>query len=142
MTPLQRVTERLMRNGDPEERSVPTPLLTLEEFFDGNDAVGSIGCNLPTVPEPRELYGLLAEIRAKPEVSDVRVQITCVDDPGNDWPFSDTLWIITAAAPDTVAAWFPDHLAPDEVWEGWSPRRKFEDCPVRDGHRAIAVWYD
>lgn len=32
MTPLEQITERVMRHGHPEDREVATPLLTLEEF--------------------------------------------------------------------------------------------------------------
>lgn len=142
ITPLERVTERVMRAGNPEERSVPAPLLSLEEFFEGNDHTGSIGCNLEFEPEPHEFYDLLANIRLKPEVHDIRIQITCVDSPGKEWPFSDTIWIITTASADAVRDWFPKRLAPDECWEGWNERGKYEPCEVPEGHRAVGVWYD
>jgi hypothetical protein len=131
-----------MRNGNPEDRSVPVPLLTLEEFFEGNDAAGSIGCNLEAEPVPAEFYDLLRAIRQRPSVSDVRVQITCVDDPGNEWPFSDTVWILTDESLDEVREWFPAGLAPDEVWEGWHPNQQYEACQIVPGHRPVAVWYD
>lgn len=142
MTPLERVTARVMRAGDPEQPSVPAPLLSLEEFFDGNDCVGSIGCNLASEPDPAEFFRILKIIRTKPEVSDVRVQITCVDFPGEEWPYSDTIWLATSANADEVATWFPEHLAPSEVWEGWLPRKKYEPLSVAEGHRLIAAWYD
>lgn len=141
-TPLKRVTQRVMRNGNPEDRSVPTPLLTIEEFFDGNNFVGSIGCNLMSEPAPDEFLTLLQEIRDRADVSDVRIQITCVDNPGKDWPFSDTIWIMTSASPEAVRQLFPDELAPDEVWEGWTDGIKFEPCAITPGHRPIAAWYD
>jgi len=113
----------------------------LEEFFDGNDYTGSIGCNLASVPEPQQFYELLDQIRSRPEVSDVRMQITCVDHPGEDWPFSDTIWIMTSASPDIVAKWFPEELAPSETWEGWS-KGAYEPCPLQEGHRVVAAWFD
>lgn len=142
MTPLERVTQRVMRNGNPEERSVPTPLLTLEEFFEGNDFEGSIGCNLMSEPEPKQFYDLLREIRHRPDVCDIRIQITCVDDPGKDWPFSDTIWIITSAPLDEIRALFPDDLAPDDIWEGWTNGVRFESCDVAHGYSPVAVWFD
>ena len=141
-TPLERVTERVMQAGNPEDSSVPTPLLTLEEFFEGNDETGSIGCNLQSEPEPHEFYDLLKSVRSRSEVSDVRVQITCVDAPGEQWPFSDTVWVITSADSDTVREWFPERLAPDEVWEGWNARVKYEACAVPADYNAVGVWYD
>lgn len=142
MDPLQRVTERVMRSGNPELRSVPTPLLTLEEFFDGNDFVGSIGCNLLSEPSPEDFYKLLVDFRNRPDVSDVRIQITCVDDPGRDWPFSDTIWIMTSARAEEVRNWFPRDLTPDATWEGWVQGMKYEACPVAEGQGIIGVWYD
>lgn len=41
MTPLERVTRRVSANGDVNDLATPRPLLTLEEFFEGNDASGS-----------------------------------------------------------------------------------------------------
>jgi hypothetical protein len=142
MTPLDRVTDRALRNGDPEGRSTPQPLLTLEEFFEGNDETGSIGCNLMSEPEPAQFYELFRAIRERPEVSDVRVQITSVDEPGTSWPFSDKVLIMTDRPVDEVIAWFPEDLAPDEAWEGWDPGTKYEPCPVLAGHRPVTVWYD
>jgi hypothetical protein len=142
MTPLQRVTERVLRNGNPQTPGVPAPLLTLEEFFEGNDLIGSIGCNLATQPQPSDFYDLLKQLRVRRDVSDIRVEITCVDHPGADWPFSDTVWIMTDAKADTVAAWFPQELAPNLAHEGWNPGMRYEQVPVLDGHRPISVWWD
>lgn len=141
-TPLARVTARVMINGNPEDRKVPTPLLTLEEFFEGNEEAGSIGCNLDSYPEPSEFFSLLTGIRSKPEVSDVRVQITCLDDPWKQWPFSDTVWIITSVDPENVKSWFPVHLAPSECWQGWIERTLYEPIEIKYGHLPVAAWYD
>ena len=141
-TPLARVTERVMRNGNPEDRGVSVPLLTLDEFFCGNSEIGSIGCNLPGEPTPGDFHTLLARILEKDEVSDIRMQITCLDDPGVMWPFSDTVWIMTSATEAEVASWFPDELAPDDCWEGWQQSVKYEPVSIQTGHHPIACWYD
>lgn len=141
-TALARITARVTINGNPENRKVPVPLLTLEEFFEGNDETGSIGCNLPACPEPKELYTLLASIRSRPDVSDVKIQVTCLDDPGKMWPFSDTVWIMTSADELAVASWFPDRLAPSETWTGWTEGRNFEPLEIAKGHHPVAVWFD
>jgi hypothetical protein len=142
LTPIERVTERVMRHGNPEQRSVPTPLLTLEEFFEGNDDVGSIGCNLISEPKPSEFYALLKEIRDKSSVADIRVQITCVDTPGVEWPFSDTVWIMTNVSAGTVAGWFPESLAPSDVRMGWSDRQVYEHVAAAEGYHPVAAWWD
>ena len=139
---LRRVTERVFVNGHPEDRKVPTPLLTLVEFFEGNREAGSIGCNLDCYPDPAEFYRLLREISERPDVSDIRMQITCVDTPGVEWPFSDTIWIMTSAGPKEVMSWFPAHLSPSECWSGWISNYRYEPVDIKIGHAPIAAWYD
>lgn len=41
MDPKSRLVERISRNGDPHDEATPAPLVTLEEFFEGNDDGGS-----------------------------------------------------------------------------------------------------
>jgi hypothetical protein len=56
--------------------------------------------------------------RAKNDLpGDVRVKITMFDDP--EWPFSDTIYVMTSATPEEVASWFDEDLRPDDVWEGF-----------------------
>lgn len=131
-----------MRQGNPEIPGVPTPLLSLNEFFEGNDFVGSIGCNLDSEPTPQEFFQLLEAIKSRQDVSDVRIQISCVDDPGEDWPFSDTVWIMTSASEEAVQSWFPSALSPDEVWTGWTTGVNYEALEVDAAHEPVAVWFD
>ncbi len=37
MKPLERITQRVNRHGDVNDPATPRPLLTLAEFFEGND---------------------------------------------------------------------------------------------------------
>lgn len=141
MTPLERITERVRRHGDPNVAETPRPLLTLAEFFEGNFYTGSIGCNLNPTPEPAEFRSLLQEIASRPEVADVRVQITMFDDP-EGWPFSDTVWVITRASPEEVASWFGGDVRPDDCWRGWTEGTKFEACSVPAGTSPVACWWD
>ena len=89
MTPLERITERVSRHGNVNDPATPRPMLTLAEFFEGNETIGSIGCNLIPTPPPAEFYTLLKGIAARADVADVRVQVTMFDDP--EWPFSDVV---------------------------------------------------
>jgi len=139
MTPLERITERVSRLGHPDESGTPTPLVTVDEFFEGNDDVGSIGCNLESEPPPIVFYELFRAISRRPEVKDIRIQITMFDNP--EWPFSDTVYIMTTASPEQVASWFPDELKPDETWEGFVDQA-FEPYEVPAGYKPIACWWD
>jgi hypothetical protein len=141
MTPLERITERVNRLGNPNDPSTPRPLLTLSEFFEGNDILGSIGCNLMPTPTPAEFHATLSAIAARPEVADVRVQVTMFDNP-DEWPFSDIVWVITSADTATVSSWFAEALRPDEVQEGWVKGVAYEECPIPAGMKPLSCWWD
>lgn len=135
------LVERMNRSGDVNDPATPRPLLTLEEFFEGNDDFGSIGYNLPDQPSPAEFYSLLKEIRDRTDVADVRIEILDHPDP-SAWPSSDTVWIITTAFPDQVKEWLDERIRPDDVLDGWTGDRPREPCAVPPGHRPIGVWWD
>jgi hypothetical protein len=140
MNSLQRISERVNRLGSPDNPETPRPLLTLEEFFEGNEVIGSIGCNLPGAPTPQQMYAVLKVISKRSDVKDVRVQITAFDDP--DWPFSDTVHIMTSASTDEVGSWFDEDLAPDDVWEGFQQGQVYEPYVVPMGSKVITCWWD
>ena len=139
MTPLERITERVTRSGHPDDSGTPIPLVTVDEFFEGNEEVGSIGCNLESEPPPSVFYELFRVIAQRPEVKDIRIQITMFDNP--EWPFSDTVYIMTTASPEQVASWFPDELKPDETWAGFVDQ-PFEPYEVPGDSKPIACWWD
>jgi hypothetical protein len=139
MNHLDRITERVNRLGHPDEADTPRPLLTVDEFFEGNVEVGSIGCNLEIAPSPEEFYALFRSISQRPDVKDIRVQITVFDVP--EWPFSDTVYIMTSATPEEVATWFPEHLKPDETWAGFVDQ-PYEPYQVPGGVQPIGCWWD
>lgn len=139
MTPLERISERVARLGHPDEADTPRPLVTVEEFFNGNSEVGCIGCNLETAPSPDQFYKLFQEIARRPEVKDIRVQITAFDLP--EWPFTDTVYIMTSAPPVVVVTWFSEELKPDETWEGFVDQ-PFEPYEVPTDCMPVACWWD
>lgn len=139
MTHLDRITERVKRLGHPDEPDTPRPLLTIDEFFEGNTEVGSMGCNLDSAPAPEAFYSLFRTIAQRPDVKDIRVQITAFDVP--EWPFSDTVYIMTSATPEEVAGWFPEHLKPDETWVGFVDQ-PYEPYQIPNGARPIGCWWD
>src|SRR5436309_10323833 len=109
MKPPAHLQDRINRNGLINVLSTPRPLLTLEEFFEGNDDCGSIGCNLPGSVSPGEFYEVFKRIRERPEVADVLVEIRSWDDL-EDWPFSDTIWVITSLAKQDIQQYLGKRL--------------------------------
>lgn len=140
MNNLGTITERVNRNGHPDDPNTPFPLLTLEEFFEGNSVDGSICCNLVPCPSPKDVYEVLKNVREREEVADILVQITAFDDP--DWPFSDTIWVITSADSSTVLSWLPGNIEPDECWEGWIESQAYEEYEMPEGKQPVACWWD
>jgi hypothetical protein len=140
MTPLERIAQRVNRHGDINDPATPRPLLTLQEFFEGNEITGSIGCNLVPTPTPAEFYELLKRVAARPDVVDVRVQVTAFDVP--EWPFSDLVWIVTSADPQEVIEWFEESVRPEKCWAGWPERVAIEPRFVPPGMQPVACWWD
>lgn len=64
------------------------PLVTLEEFFVGNDDDGSIGCNLQPILGPQFFYEKLRLIRLQSNVQDVLVEVNeVVEHNPKTWPY-------------------------------------------------------
>lgn len=124
------------------DRGAPLPVVSLEDFFEGNDDYGSIGCNLPIGdhPGPNGFYSLLKAVRDKAEVQDVLVEIDEVED--DTWPFSERVYIITSAAQSKVAEWLKP-LSPDEVDEGIQWDRPAGAFPaLLPEVEVYAAWWD
>ncbi len=144
MEARQRLLARINRNGDINDPKVPRPLVTLEEFFEGNSDYGSIGYNFyPDQPAPSDFYHLFKAIRAKPEVTDVRVEVKDLEDP-EGWPATDTVWIITSASVNDIKKWLGRSFRADDILIGFPEASyyKIERYEVPKGMQAIGVWWD
>lgn len=62
------------------------------------------------------------------------------DDP--EWPFSDTVYVMTNATPEEVESWLGEDLRPDEVWEGFISSETYEPYVPPSGFRPVGVWWD
>lgn len=116
------------------------PYVSIEQFFDGNDDLGSIMCNLE-VESLREIRTRLEEIRAHPDVHSllIHVQETMEEDP-ECWPLSEQVLLVTSLFDDEeIAELFGDDFRPDEVWE-------LEDAPdeltnADPPRRGVICWW-
>jgi hypothetical protein len=117
------------------------PVVTIEQFFDGNDDFGSIMCNLrpPSIAAVRDL---LLTIRNRPDVESVLIAIhETMEEDDEAWPFADQVLIVTAADPSKVMDWFPKDLAPDDVSE---VAQEVEGVPRprEKGAKVLVAWWD
>ncbi len=126
--------------GDVNKKRKDLLLVTLESFFEGNDDQGSIWCNLESEPTPADTFKVLKSIRDRNDVADVRVMVTQYDGEEDEWPFADTVIIVTSQSVSIVEKWFGDDFAPDEVAiEDFSRAQRI---PIPAGMNAIAAWWD
>jgi hypothetical protein len=86
----------------------PLPLVTLEDFFEGNNDTNSIAVNLLHHPGVDYFYRALKEIRARPDVQDVLMEILDIESAlavEDAWPFADKAIFVTSAWRWTVEEW-------------------------------------
>jgi hypothetical protein len=134
-----RLVEMINANAEGEDGEI-LPSVTIEEFFDGNDDLASIGCNLMEHPGLEAFRTLCEKIRDRPDVQDVRICIyETMEDAEDTWPYAEEILVITSADLDDVAVWF-EPLDPNDVFELENPR-PLTPAPG-PGMKAWIVWWD
>ncbi len=118
----------------------PRVLVTRQEFFDDNDDLGSIGCNLIEHPGVPAFEGAFRQIADMDGVAGVYFAITEIDEGYADiWPFTDTAYIVTVLKPSVFDSVLGP-LHPDEVGPG---DEAFANPPaIPSGFELIRVWWD
>lgn len=119
---------------------IPGPTVPLDDFFQSNDDIGSIGCNLLTHPGVDAFYRTFAEIRGRADVQDVRVEIKDLVDE-HSWPFSDTIFVLTSMSRGDLAK-LVAKLEPDEVGEFPAANIPRDLPPLKPGIKILGVWWD
>jgi hypothetical protein len=130
--------ERIKQIGLPDETGIP--LVPLEDFFEGNDDLGSIGCNLMDHPGIEFFYEHLKAIRNRANVTNVLVGVYELEESDYTmWPFSETVYVITSENPESVFDWFAP-LQPDSVGPDMTGAKNLPVIP--DGHEICVAWWD
>lgn len=119
----------------------PAPqLVTIAQFFDGNDDPASIGPNVIDYPGVAAYRDTLTQINARADVDAVYAQIAELDPRVDEWPFTDAIFIVGTLAV-TEAQQLLAHLQPDLV-----ARAEPEHIPaaLAQKHTApvLIVWWD
>ncbi|WOO87200.1 hypothetical protein RZE82_08785 [Mollicutes bacterium LVI A0039] len=99
-----------------EELSTPDNYITVDvdEFFDGNNDLGSIGCNLyPVHPGLEVFYNTLKKLESHDDVDNFQVVICDVDE--GSWPYSELIYVYTKLDIEQVTQ-IVAHLEPDDIW--------------------------
>jgi hypothetical protein len=137
----QALIEKVRQQGEPDPAQRRGPVVSLEDFFTGNNDLGSIGCNLLVHPGMATFYRILQEVRNCSEVQDVLIGITDLEDTEGVWPFSDSVYILTRVPARKVARWLR-RLHPDEVADApaASPPERLPD--LLPDHAVLLAWWD
>jgi hypothetical protein len=115
-------------------------VVSISRFFDGNDDVGSIGCNLSEHPGMDVFREVFAQLSSRKDVEAIYVRIFELDPGEGCWPFTDTVFIVGTISPDDLRNAL-SLLQPDEI----SPGEDFgvpELINQKHGAPVHAVWWD
>ncbi len=115
-------------------------IVPIADFFDGNDDVGSIGCNLDPHPGIDCFRQVLVGLLDRPDVEAVYAQISELDPGEKSWPFSDTVLVAGNISVDDLRE-AVNALQPDEVGDA----AQFSISPTlieQHGPSVLAVWWD
>ncbi len=142
---------KIMAQYDQITDSEVLPVVSLEDFFEGNWDEYSLAPNMVDYDRPPliECYQILKDIRSKETVQDVLVAIhesPYADDPKDYkiWPDSDTVYVLTTASRNEVADWSAI-LKPDDIGDNWSCNTGKKPPAAPDlgpGVHVHALWWD
>lgn len=141
MDQLAALIKKIEAQGDVTDATTPAPVVSLENFFEGNEDLGSIGCNLLEHPGIDHFYEVLRAARDRPEVQDVVVEISEVMEGQGEWPFSECIYLLTSASAAEVESWLAT-LEPDEIIEGWFRSQPPAGPVPASGMRVLSAWWD
>lgn len=143
--------DKIMAQYDDGAGGAVLPVVSLEDFFESNwhdysFAPNRVGYGRPPL---QECYRILREIRSRPDVQEVLIAIheTPYADDREDfdiWPDSDTVYVLSSASRDQIAAWAAP-LKPDDIGDDWSCNTgvKPKAAPdLRPGMKVHALWWD
>ena len=127
-----------LRGNDPGREIV----VSLEDFFNGNNDLSSIGANLADEqPSIEKFYSHLKDIRSRTDVQDVLVRIYDAPDENNEWASTDTVYLLTSLSKDEAARLFSP-LKPTEIHEGWMYGHPKGSPALKNGIKPFSIWWD
>ncbi len=125
-----------------ELASQPEPqIVPVARFFDGNDDLGSIGCNLIEHPGIESFRSILGGLTSHADVTAVFAQISELDAGEDSWPFADKIIVVGQISIEVLSRLVHD-LQPDEVivsdGYGISP----SIAQMHKSVHASVIWWD
>ena len=138
----KRLLERIQGLADPAS---PLPIVTLEQFFEGNVYDESIVDESNSTYHPQVLYSIFKRFREIDGIHNVYVEIKEIGRP-DLWPIADTFWMIGTADPrqfqyDWPPECWDNNLPCDYVTFPRKDERTTEPIEIPDGMVAIGMQY-
>jgi hypothetical protein len=133
ITKRNQLVEQLAKEPAPQ-------VVPIDRFFDGNDDVASIGCNLTQHPGIHNFKAVLTSLAHRGNVDAVYAQIAEVDPGDWHWPFTDTIFVVGRIELDELKKLL-EPLQPDEV----GPGKNFGiPASITAKHKGpvLAAWWD
>jgi hypothetical protein len=122
----------------------PLPIVTLEEFFEGNTFMESIIDDLNFRYRPATLYSMFKKFRAINGIHDVYVEIKEIGRP-ESWPVADTFWVVAELDPRRYQLprefWGDQNLPCDYLSYPRKDERVTDPIPIPDGMIATGLQY-
>ena len=124
----------------------PEPqIVSIERFFDGNDDLGSIGCNLLEHPGIESFRQIFMGLMGRPDVEAVYAQISELDPGEGSWPFSDVVLIVGSISSielnGVLAMLQPDDVGPAADFANVSAA-SFAFVGKKHKAPVLAAWWD
>lgn len=136
MNKKDKILQKIKSLGFPDKEVV----VSLDEFFDGNDDYGSIGPNIhENQPSLEEFYVTFKDLIVSRDAKEILVRISDIE--GLDWPFTDAVYIITDRYLEDIEEKV-DHLQPDEICEGWMYGKPVNVGDLHKGLDVFTLWWD
>ena len=115
-------------------------IVPIDHFFDGNDDLGSIGCNLMEHPGIEAFRSTFAALRKRSDVQAIYAQITELDPGEESWPFTDTVLVVGSISAEELEDVLAP-LEPDEVGPG-DPKFLSPGLSDSDRQSTLVAWWD
>jgi hypothetical protein len=115
-------------------------VIPIADFFDGNDDLGSIGCNVDPHPGVDAFRDVLTGLLRRPDVEAVCAQISELDPGEESWPFTDIVLVTGKISADDLRS-AVSSLQPGEVGDS----EQFgvsQSIAERHGPPVLVVWWD
>jgi hypothetical protein len=146
-----RLIEKIVSQYEAGADGTMMPIVSLEDFFEGNWDERSLAPNKVGYDRPplAECYRILRGLRNHPAVQDVLVAIhetPVANDPEDFdiWPDSDTVYVLASCEKEVIAK-ESEALKIDDIGIGWSCNTGIQPpgAPqMNEGVKVFALWWD